>query len=221
MNTKGDKFILLNSNLSLINQDEPMKSGQLSNLFTFIFSNLNEFYDCRNNFVCQSFDLSYVTQSLIVNQFQNLKSEKELIQTIYFFEKVCFNQPLIQDSPRIMIKTIEQEIQNKNYENLILICEFLKRNNLRNVIEPKEEEEIKETDIDELLLNILTNDDFEYQDYLLEILFKLMMKDEDNLYCYLSYLVSKSNGPYEFRNYFVRFGDEYDDFCIIKRQSSL
>ena len=90
MNTKGDKFILLNSNLSLINQDEPMKSGQLSNLFTFIFSNLNEFYDCRNNFVCQSFDLSYVTQSLIVNQFQNLKSENSLYISINHLFKFLY-----------------------------------------------------------------------------------------------------------------------------------
>lgn len=129
------------------------------------------------------------------------------------------------------MKVFEQEIQNKNYNNLRRISRFLTRNKSQNeqIVEMlnklpliiKNEiydefeiskEDIKEKDIDELLHNILTDDDLEHNDFLLKILFDLMMKDDDNLFCYLSYLVSQKNLPYEIYDYFSWFFDEYNKY---------
>lgn len=214
---KGDKFILLNLYLETFNHVKPSFSKQLSNLFTFIFTNLNNgFYDCRKNFVCNSFDLNYVDMLLVLNQMINLKSEEEAIQKIYFFEKICFHQPGIEGyllPSHILKKAICKEFENKNIENFTLINRFLDKYLLKLFMEMNklplnaniiEREEINMIDT-ELLFFILKNDDFFIQNTLLFNLFDIMMKDEDNLFCYLSYRVLYQNNSYDLNWHFNFF----------------
>lgn len=65
--------------------------------------------------------------------------------------------------------------------------------------------ENEDVEIDELFYNIIATDDFESHQYFLLKLFRIMMNDEDNLFCYLSYLVSQSNCGYIVQLYFKYF----------------
>lgn len=222
---EGDIFLLLNVYINYFSDKNNSKT--LLSLFSYIF--LERIYQFPMDFVYRSFDLKLINKNIIQLGFLNIESEEEAAEKIYFFSKVCFNQLLMPCSfemLEILMEAFNHEVQNKKYKNALLICQFLQQNILeeetskirymkdlpliiRHSVFYEKLNENEDVEIDELFYNIIATDDFESHQYFLLKLFRIMLNDEDNLFCYLSYLVSQSNCGYIVQPYFKYFYNEY------------
>ena len=178
-------------------------------LMKFIASNLEEINNYEA-FKRKKLNLMFYNPSTIINIFSSFSEADEVIKFVYFIENLCYNQPIIVSSPQIsepLMKVIHQKINEENWDDVLLIGEFMKKNDF--VIELFELKELQipkhiksilfvfiqdvdqndNENVDHILSNILSDPNLKDIDFSLKKLFDIMMKDKEIRQSYLTYLI--------------------------------
>lgn len=175
-------------------------------LFNCILKNIEEIN--KNEELKQTkMNLMFANTTMIINLLINCFETKDVINLIYFFENLCYNQPVIANSPQIsdiLLKTIHEKIKEENWNDVLLIGEFMKKNDfiddLLGLLEFSFPIEIKNClfnfipndendEVDDLLSSILSDSNIEYDDTKMKSLIDLMLKDKEIFHAYVTYLL--------------------------------
>lgn len=221
---KANKMILIELFLEEIHANKIDHCPQMNSLFEFIMSHINELE--FNDFPTNSFNLNLVDKKLKYKLIGDLDSDDFLIEKLYFLQNICINQPSIPKVFKFMDLLIEAQIEEGNFDNVILIFKFMKSNSFerlypdlrssqslpyilkKNLFFDYIVEENEDQAIEELFINILS-DECILPDhaFLIDDLFKLLIKDQDNLYNYLAFTVfaNINNSQIDMNDYLLKF----------------
>ncbi|KAK8898403.1 hypothetical protein M9Y10_000689 [Tritrichomonas musculus] len=173
-------------------------------IFEFVFSHIS---DINKLFLVHGFDISFVTQSKIIDYITSLKKSEKVIEALLFIRKHCPNFTEIEESEKLsekLISVLNLKMKENDMSSILGICSFVYihfSNFFPSIIDflPKivlriiGEDENEESTIDELLEMILLSDYLdEDHSFLFDNLFDLMMKDKEIRSNYLDFLTTIS-----------------------------
>lgn len=215
----ANRMILLNSIFRLTSLDnyemlsiffnEFTQNFEATDLFNYILANFDEI-NKSDDLIQSKLNLMYIESSMIANYLSQFTTTNDVINFIKFLEKLCCNQPIIVSSPEIsdvLMKSIREKVKEENWDDVLVIGGFLKKNDFSNELFELNELEVpksikytlfntildencsKEDEVDHLLSIILNDPKIETNDLAFKQLFELMIKDQEILQCYLTYLV--------------------------------
>ena len=203
-NLKGTIISLLFDLSSLINC-EPIVNFFNTNgrkLFDLFYSNYLEIEKLKSH----KLNLGIFRPKDIFIHMNNLKETSEVIRTLHFFEDFCYNEPLIPSFKEIsicLLQSIHEKIAKKNWSEVLLIGDFMKRNDfIFDLLELKSElfpefvryelfefVPTEETEIETLISCILVDPCIEKNNQIFQLLFNKLIKDKEILQYYLEHLI--------------------------------
>lgn len=146
--------------------------------------------------------------TIVSNHLQDSESVDDARATVYFIEKLCYNQPQIssfEDLSAILLLFINELIQEEKWEDVLLIGLFMKKNGGYNDLQDFKEEKMpnyvfetlfgytpnEQESIDDLIDHMLADPFLNKNEMSFYLLFKKMIADSNVLHNYICYIISR------------------------------
>ncbi len=168
----------------------------------FVFDHIDKFDDLK----LHKLNLNIFNRNDICTYIGHFE-EQEFKKTIFVIKNFCYNQPVFNSFNQFLLKVINEKIQQKNWNDVLLIVKFIKKNDstfdFSNILNKFKidtfpinikcfffENAISSIENIDDLLSLILNDPFpEKNKQYFQILFNKMIENNEIRQSYLKYLI--------------------------------